>query len=78
MHIISFLRFIHLEQKLTNNSYMNKLYEPGVIDIVNTNKQKFEPYAELVDTALQNFGNDLIYNQDSFAQQESDEVNELI
>ena len=61
-----------------NNSYMNKLYEPGVIDIVNTNKHKFEPYAELVDTALQNFRNDLIHNQDSFAQQENDEVNELI
>ena len=35
-----------------NNSYMNTLYEPGVIDIFNTNKQKFEPYAQLVDTAF--------------------------
>ena len=61
-----------------SNSYMNKLYEPGVIDIVNTNKQKFQPYAELVDTAMQNFLNDLIHNQDSFAQQENDEVDELV
>ena len=49
-----------------NNSNMNKLYEPGVLDIVNTNKQTFEPYAEVVDTGLQNFRNDLIHNQDSF------------
>ena len=61
-----------------NNSYMNMLYEPGVIDIINTNKQKFEPYAELVETALQIFRNDLIHNQDSFAQEENDEINELI
>ena len=45
-----------------NNSYMNMLYEPGVIDVVNSNKKKFEPYAELVETALQNFRSDLIYS----------------
>ena len=61
-----------------NNSYMNKLYESGVIEIVNTNKQKLEPYAEVVDTALHNFRNDLIHKQDSFAQQENDEVDELV
>ena len=56
---------------------MHKPYEPGVIDIVSSNKQKFERYAELVDTALQNFLNALIHNQDSFPQQENDEVDKL-
>ena len=57
---------------------MNKLYEPGVTDIVNTNKPKFDPYADLVDTALHNFRNDLIHNLDSFAQQKNDEIDELV
>ena len=61
-----------------NISYKNRLYVPGVIDIVNKNKQKSEPYAKLVDTAFQNFRNNLIHNQDSFAQQENDEVDELV
>ena len=47
-----------------NNSYINKLYEPGVIDIINTNKQKLEPYTELLEIALQNFLNNLIHHQD--------------
>ena len=32
----------------------------------------------MVDTSFQNFGNDLIHNKDLFAQQENDEVNQLI
>ena len=60
-----------------NNSYMNKLYEPGVMDIVNKTKQKYVPCAELVDTDFPNFQNDLINNQDAFTQQEHDEVNEF-
>ena len=39
-----------------NNSYMNKLYKPGIIDIINTNKQK------ILVIALQKFRNDLIHN----------------
>ena len=46
---------------------MTKLNELGVTDIVNVNKQRFEPYSELVDTALQNFRNDMTHNQDSSA-----------
>ena len=33
------------------DSYMEKLSQCAVIELVNENKQKFEPYAELVDTA---------------------------
>ena len=51
-----------------NGSYMTKLNELGVTDIVNVNKQRFEPYSELVEFfwtwTLQNFRNDTTHNQD--------------
>ena len=32
-----------------SGSYCEKLQEPGILDIVNRNKQVFEPYGELVE-----------------------------
>ena len=53
---------------------MEKLNEPQVSTIVNENKQKFEPFADVVDLPLSNFHADLSHNQDSYAQQENNEV----
>ena len=61
-----------------SGTYMEKLNEPQVLTVVNENKQKFEPFADLVDLALSNFHADLSHNQDSYAQQENDEVCNLL
>ena len=46
--------------------------------VVNENKIKTEPYSELVDEALSNLRSNLSHNQDSYAQQENDEVKHLL
>ena len=61
-----------------SGSYVLKLNEQEVNETVNRNKQIFEPYAELVDLVLRNYRDDLEHNQDAFAQQENDEIIELI
>ena len=45
----------------SNNSgmYIDKLNEPGVLGIVNRKKEIFEPYGDLVDTALLNLRSNL-------------------
>ena len=53
---------------------MNLVY----VDIINTNKVIFEPYGEMVDDALQNIHTNLQNNQDSFAQQENNDVEQLL
>ena len=59
-------------------TYAEKLQEPGIIDIVNRNKQVFEPYGDLVESALLNMRTNLARNQDSYANQENDQVDELL
>ena len=58
--------------------YMTKLNQPEVLEVVNRNRRVFEPNAELIDLALRNVHEDLRHNQDPYAQQENDEVQELI
>ena len=55
-----------------------RLNEPGITDIINQNKTTFEPFAELVDSALSQLRENLMHNQDSFAQQENDEVGNMV
>ena len=61
-----------------SETYMEKLLNLEVRNIVNENKIKIEPYGDLVDTALSNLRAHLINNQDSYAQQENDDVEGLI
>ena len=58
--------------------YLDLLNEPSVITTINANKQIFEPFGDLVDSALRNLRNDLQNNTDSFAQQENDEVQHVL
>ena len=46
--------------------------------IVNENKQRFEPFSDLVDTALCNLHENVSNKRDSYAQQENDEVSDII
>ena len=61
-----------------SGTYMGKLNQPNVLRIVNQNKQKFEPFSDLVDTALSNLHENLSHSRDSYAQQENDEVDDII
>jgi len=61
-----------------NSLFLDKLSDPIVLTIVNKNKEIFEPSAELVDAALRTYREDIILNLDSNAQQENEEVLELI
>ena len=61
-----------------SGTYTEKLSEPGVTEIVNHNKQIFQPYCDLVETALSNLRSNLLNNPDSFAQQENDEVEQML
>ena len=36
------------------STYQEKLAEPGVMDIINENQKKFEPYPALVELSIQN------------------------
>lgn len=57
---------------------MNKLMQPTVLDIVNENKKFFEPFSDLMEDAINNYHRDMVNNLDSYAQQENDEVQELL
>ena len=66
------------EDDLKMGSYVEKLNQPGVLDIVNENKQFIEPFDELVDGALENFVLDSRpSNLDAFGQQENEEVEDM-
>ena len=52
---------------------MEKLCDPVIKNIVNENKQKFEPFAELVGTTITDYRTDLTRNTDAFTQQGNDE-----
>ena len=54
-------------------SYVMKLQEPGVMDIINRNRSVMEPFSETVEEALANLTAHLT-NPDAFSHKESDEV----
>ena len=58
--------------------YQNKLPESGVQTEVNSNKIKFEPYADLADEAYFRYNANMVYNQDLFGQTGNDKTREAI
>ena len=55
-----------------------KLAEPGVLDIINENQQKFEPYAAIVDRGYENLNSEFVDNKDAHGQIENDKTGEPI
>ena len=53
------------------STYQGKLAEPGVMAIINNNQQKFEPFAETLNSKL-------VDNQDAHGQIENDETGQPI
>ena len=64
-----------LKPPTVTGSYRPKLLKPGVINIMNRNKARMEPFSELVDQALLSVHSD-IHSHYAFSQQENDEVYE--
>ena len=46
--------------------YQNKLLEPGVQTVANSNKIKFEPFGNLVDDSYSRYNANMLDNQDPF------------
>ena len=64
-----FRKEVHLA---TDDSYVQTLQDPIVLQIVNENKQKFEPYSEFLDEALLNFHD--VLRSDPILEYENDET----
>ena len=77
-HHLLFLFFLfRSEKELLGghlSTYQRKLAEPGVLDIIDNNRQKFEPYTAMVDKAYENLNSEFVYNQDAHGQTENDET----
>ena len=56
------------ESELLENTCLEKLSKPGVLDIVNENKNKIGPFDDLVNEAFRNYRADLDTNLGAFAQ----------
>ena len=56
------------------STYQGKSAEPGVMDIINENQQKFESYTTIVDRAYENLNSEFVDNQDVHGQVENDET----
>ena len=67
------------ENKLKySNSYNEKLNLPYVLKTVNLNRIKVEPYAVLVEDALERMATNQESNIDSFGQQENEEFSDRL
>ena len=53
-----------------------KLQQPGVLDVVNRNRNIMEPYSDIVDDALVSLCENIRSTGDPFSQQENDEVDD--
>ena len=59
-------------------TYVSKLSEPGIIEVVNQNYSLVEPFAAVIDDAFLRISCDTDSNMDACDQQENDEVTENI
>ena len=73
-----FYPFYNESELLLGNppSYVNKLDEEGVIDIINNKRKVFEPFSDLVDTAFNQYRSDLQPSFDAEGQIQNDETSE--
>ena len=63
---------------MESGSYVLNLNKDDVIVTTNRNKGMFEPNGDLVDLVLQIYFNDIKHNQDTFALQKNEKVNDQI
>ena len=81
-HHLLFLFFLFrsLKELFGGNlpTYQGKLAEPGVMDIINENQKRFEPYAAMVDREYENLNSEFVDKQDVHGQIENGETGEPI
>ena len=81
-HRILFMYYPFRDKKelLSGNplTYVSKLSEPGVIEVVNQNYSLVETFAAIIDDAFLRISCDIDSNMDAYDQQENDEVTENI
>ena len=58
-----------------NKTYQEHLRDEYILSVINTNRLRFEPYADLVDEAYTNLNAELSSNQDAYGQIENFETN---
>ena len=57
------------------NSYIEKLNEPGVLQIINRNRAVIKLFSGIVEEALLRYRNGVLTNFNGYEQQENEEVN---
>ena len=62
-----------LLKAVNTGTYTEKLNEPGIIDIINANKQVFEHFGDMVDFSLLHFRTNIARN-DAYSEQENDQL----
>ena len=72
----SFRNEYHLKSPPYCGTYLAKIQEAGVIEIINPNRQVMQPYSILVNEASTSLLETLNNHQDPFSHQEDDEVEE--
>ena len=77
-HLLFMYYPFRAESELLENTCLEKLSKPGVLDIVNENKHRIEPFDDLVNEAFRNYRAELNTNLDAFAQQENEEVEDFL
>ncbi|XP_066915086.1 uncharacterized protein [Clytia hemisphaerica] len=78
-HLLMLYLPFHDENELLSDehkTYTAKLLEPGIIETIEMNRAMIQPYAGLVDDALERYRNDLILNMNDYEQRENDETND--
>ena len=76
--LFMFFPFRNENELKLNDSYAEKLNLSNVLEIINLNRIKVEPYALLVENALERLSTNQNANMDSFGQQENDEINDTL
>jgi len=75
--LMLFYPFRHEQELFSNeeNSFLVKLNQPDVLAVVNGNREKFEPFGNLVEESLVHFTSHS-RTTDSFAEQENEDLQE--
>ena len=79
-HHLLFFIFRSLKELFRGHlpTHQGKLAEPGVMDIINENQKKFDPYAAMVDRAYENLNSEFVDKRDVHDQIENGETDEPV
>ena len=75
-HLLFIFYLFRSESELlgVNKIYQEQLRDEQTLSVINTNRLRFEPYADLVDEAYTNWNAELVSNQEAYGQIENFET----